>query len=157
MGGGEAMLAGDVDEGLPLRVGEVYASLALCCRNQVTHATIVLGARPRPCLRAGTDQGYRPHSGEKAARDHGPEEPAWVIYSPQAKGFRKEERAPCARIKASRRWPTKSSCARPRLGRTGVGSPSKKRWKPFWTPRPASNLGNSGTVPTAKRASKRRR
>src|ERR687890_2542749 len=37
------MLAGDVDEGLPLRVGEVYACLALCCRNQVTHGPIVLG------------------------------------------------------------------------------------------------------------------
>jgi hypothetical protein len=105
------MLAGDVDEGLPLRVGEVYACLALCCRNQVTHGPIVLGDRPRPWRRGGTAKGYRPHSGEQAARDHGPfgpEEPAWVIYSPQAKGFRKEERAPCARIKASRRWPMKS-------------------------------------------------
>jgi hypothetical protein len=49
--------------------------------------------------------------GEQAARDHGPfgpEQPAWVIYSPQAKGFHKEEREPCARIKASRRWPMKS-------------------------------------------------
>jgi hypothetical protein len=37
-----------------------------------------------------------------------PEKPDRVIYSPQAKGLRKEERAPCARIKASRRWPMKS-------------------------------------------------
>jgi hypothetical protein len=82
------MLAGDVDEGLPLRVGEVYACLALCCRNQVTHGPIVLGDRTRRCRRGGTAKGYSPHSGEQAARDHGPfgpEEPAWVIYSPQAK------------------------------------------------------------------------
>src|SRR5688572_956610 len=91
MGGGEAMLAGDVDEGLPLRVGEVYACLALCCRNQVTHATIVLGDRPRPCLRGGTAKGYRPHSGEQAARDHGPfgpEEPTPGLYThPRRKVF----------------------------------------------------------------------
>src|SRR5687768_10256263 len=94
MGGGEAMLAGDVDEGPPLRVGEVYAPLALCCRNQVTHDPIVLVGRPLPCRRGGTAKGYRPHSGENGAPDHAPfsqERPAGVIYSPQAKGCRKEE------------------------------------------------------------------
>ena len=38
------MLAGDVDEGLPFGVGEVYACLAICCCYQVSYDPIVLTA-----------------------------------------------------------------------------------------------------------------
>ena len=39
---GEVVLAGDVDEGSPFGVREVYAFLVICCRHQVTHGLIVL-------------------------------------------------------------------------------------------------------------------
>ena len=76
------MLAGDVDEGLPLRVGEVYASpgpLLPKSGNPRHHCTAALAR-----VHANEERqprGYRPHSG---------------------KGFRKEERASCARTSAER-------------------------------------------------------
>ena len=153
------MVASDVDEGLPLRVGEVYAPLALCCRNQVTYATIVLGARPRPCRRGGTAKGDTDRTRvnkllETTARLDRRSRPGLYTH-PRRKVFAEEEHhaqdqsvAEMAnevlmrQAKARAEWP---------------GRQSKKRWRPFWTPRLASNSWNSGTVPTAKRPSKRRK
>src|SRR5829696_323286 len=45
---GEAVLAGDVDEGLPFRVGEVYACSTICCCYQVSHILIVLKSCQHP-------------------------------------------------------------------------------------------------------------
>ena len=56
------MLAGDVDAGPPFGVGEGYARLALCRRNQVTHGPIVRG-RPPAYMPTGR---YSP-GGQKAA------------------------------------------------------------------------------------------
>src|SRR5215218_10199568 len=60
--GGEAVLAGHVDEGSPLGVGEVYACLTLCCRNQVAHGTIVRWRTP-----ASMPTGRYSPGGQKAA------------------------------------------------------------------------------------------
>jgi hypothetical protein len=60
--GGEAVLAGDVDEGSPLGVGELYARLALCRRNQVAHGTIVRWRTP-----ASMPTGRYSPGGQKAA------------------------------------------------------------------------------------------
>src|SRR5215204_2661431 len=54
---GEVVLAGDVDEGSPFWVGEVYAFLVLCCRYQVTHGLIVLWRLPASILRASVARG----------------------------------------------------------------------------------------------------
>ena len=43
--GGEAVLAGDVDEGTPFGVREVYVYLAICCHYPVSHNPIV----PKSC------------------------------------------------------------------------------------------------------------
>jgi hypothetical protein len=56
------VLAGDVDEGSPLGVGEVYACLTLCCRNQVAHGTIVRWRTP-----ASMPTGRYSPGGQKAA------------------------------------------------------------------------------------------
>src|SRR5687768_18475385 len=56
---GEVVLAGDVDEGSPFGVREVYAYLALCCLHQVTHALIVLWRPPASILRGSYSLGLR--------------------------------------------------------------------------------------------------
>src|SRR5215204_7323106 len=50
--GGEVVLAGDVDEGSPFGIGEVYARLAPCGGNQVAHDPIVLWRPPASILNA---------------------------------------------------------------------------------------------------------
>src|SRR5919202_118130 len=45
---GEVVLAGDVDEGPPFWVAEVYARLAVCRRYQVAHCLIVLDSLQHP-------------------------------------------------------------------------------------------------------------
>src|SRR5215208_5770372 len=45
---GEVVLAGDVDEGPPFGVREVYACLATCCCDQVSHSLIVLKSCQHP-------------------------------------------------------------------------------------------------------------
>ena len=54
---GEVVLAGDVDEGSPFGVREVYAFLVICCRHQVTHSLIVLWGLPASILRASVARG----------------------------------------------------------------------------------------------------
>src|SRR5215207_5463717 len=54
---GEVVLAGDVDEGPPFGVREVYAFLVICCRHQVTHGLIVLWGLPASILRASVARG----------------------------------------------------------------------------------------------------
>jgi hypothetical protein len=54
---GEVVLAGDVDEGSPFGVCEVYAFLVICCRHQVTHGLIVLWRLPASIQRASVARG----------------------------------------------------------------------------------------------------
>src|SRR5215216_1772981 len=49
----EVVLAGEVDEGPPFGVREVYAYLALCCHHQVTHGLIVLWRQPAASILSG--------------------------------------------------------------------------------------------------------
>jgi hypothetical protein len=51
------VLTGDVNEGSPFGVREVYAFLVICCRHQVTHGLIVLWGLPVSILRASVARG----------------------------------------------------------------------------------------------------